>query len=76
MAGDRNISANFCNKIAAALDVAPENVLKLAGILPGEPTSTKPGPVTAEILQIVENLSPEQRHQVLDYVRFLSQQNQ
>ena len=74
--GDMPPSADFCIRIATAFDEPPVKLLKLAGILPDEPALTESefGPVSREILQLVQNLPLEQRQQVLDYVRFLSQQ--
>ena len=73
LSGDMPASADFCIKVATALDVAPAHVLTLAGILPDETTPTSLGPVTLEILRLVESLPPEQRKEVLRYVQFLKQ---
>lgn len=72
--GDMPASCEFCIKIATAFDVAPAHVLTLAGFLPSEPTPANPGPVSAEILRLVETLPPEKRQQVLEYVRFILSQ--
>lgn len=75
--GDMPASADFCIKVALALDdVAPEYLLRLAGILPGEPTQITPGPITLELLAIVETLPPELRQQVLSYAKFIAGQQQ
>jgi transcriptional regulator with XRE-family HTH domain len=71
--GDMPASADFCIKIAIALDVAPEYILRLAGILPaGEPNPTTPGPVTQEITRLAETLPPETRQELLKYARYLA----
>ena len=70
--GDMPASADFCIKVATALDITPAYVLTLAGILPDEPTPASTGPITSEIMHLVENLPPEKRKQVLEYVRFIS----
>lgn len=67
-------SCEFCIKIAGALDVAPEYSLRLAGILPGEPSPISPSPTTLEIMQLAESLPPEQRQEALRYLRYLAQQ--
>lgn len=76
ISGAKPPSVNFCFKTAIALDVAPERLLRLAGILPGESAPTSPGPITVEIMAIVESLPPELRQQVLNYVKFLGSQQQ
>ncbi|GAB4446308.1 MAG: hypothetical protein Kow0031_28960 [Anaerolineae bacterium] len=74
LSGDMPASADFCIKVATALDIAPVYVLTLAGILPDEPVAASPGPVTLEIVRLVENLSPEQRQEALRYLRYLAQE--
>jgi transcriptional regulator with XRE-family HTH domain len=72
ISGDRKAGAEFCIKIATALDVSPEFVLRLAEILP--PSSSLEDSTAEEINEALKNLSADQRQQVLDYIRFLSQQ--
>lgn len=72
--GKRKPSVNFCNRVAKSLDVAPAYLLSLAGLLPGEPTPADPGPITSEILQIVEALPPEKRRQLLEYAKWFASQ--
>lgn len=70
LTGRQPPSANFCNRVAIALDVPPETVLRLAGILPGEPASTGThGPVTQELILLSENAPPDRRRFFLDIVR-------
>jgi len=70
--GDMPASADFCIRIASAFDVAPEYLLRLAGILPAA-APTSPGPVTVEIMRLAESLPPELRQQLFEYAQFLSQ---
>ncbi len=72
--GDMPVSCEFCIRVAAALDVAPAHVLTLAGILPDDVAPANPGPVSLEILRLIETLPPERRQQVLEYVRFILSQ--
>ena len=73
LSGSTLPSIEFCVKIAIAFDIPPAQVLHLAGILPNEPAPASPGPVTAAIMRLVEQLPPEDRQQVLEYVQFVLQ---
>jgi transcriptional regulator with XRE-family HTH domain len=76
LSGERSPSANFCNKIAQALDVAPETVLRLAGILPpASPGQPSDDSTLQELVELARNLPPERRQQILEYVRFIYQQD-
>ena len=67
LAGDVPPSADFGIKIAHALGEAPEKVLRLAGILP----ASEDDPTLTQIVDIMRNLSPEQRRQVVEFAKFL-----
>jgi transcriptional regulator with XRE-family HTH domain len=74
LSGERKPSANFCNKVAQALEVSPEMLLRLAGILPpAAPGSPADNSTLQELIELARNLSPEEQQQSLDYVRFLYQ---
>lgn len=60
LAGDVTPSADFCIKVANALEVLPEKILRLAGILPSPPASEDDSTI-AEIVDIVKTLSLPQR---------------
>jgi transcriptional regulator with XRE-family HTH domain len=75
LSGDMPASPDFCIKVARALDVSPVYVMQLAGILPGEPTLTDDSPIAREIVQLIQDMPPERRQQVLEYVRFIYQQD-
>ena len=66
-------SSDFCIKIAAALDVSPIGLLQLAGILPEmpDPTGSDLGPITSEILELIQDMPPDAKRQVLDFIRFI-----
>lgn len=65
-------SCEFCIKTANALDVAPETVLKLAGILPpGPPASPIDSSTLQALVELARTLPPEQQEQLLAYCRFL-----
>lgn len=70
LSGDVPPSADFCIKVAQALGEAPEKVLRMAGILP---PALEDDPTLAEIQDLVRNLPPSQRKDVLRYIRFLFQ---
>jgi len=73
--GDMPPSCEFCIKVAIALDVSPEYVLRLASILPGEPTGADDSPIVQEIAGIAANLPLERRKELLKYARYLAQDN-
>ncbi|MCL4299477.1 MAG: helix-turn-helix domain-containing protein [Anaerolineae bacterium] len=72
LSGERNASINFCHKIAAVLGEPPEKILRLAGILPSSPTPEE-DPTLTELQDLIRNLPPAKRREVLRYVRFLYQ---
>ena len=66
------VSADFCIKVAQTLDVQPEMVLRLGGILPPtSPASPSDDKTLQELVELARNLEPEDKQQVLDYIRFL-----
>lgn len=67
--GDMPPSADFCIKVAQALGESPEKLLRLAGILP----SASEDDTLQELIELARSLPPEDRQQLLDYVRFLYQ---
>ena len=68
IAGTRVPGCDFCVKVAMALEVSPVSVMIEAGILP--PQATDDDPVIAEIIESTRLLPPDQRRDVLDYIRF------
>src|SRR5688572_148866 len=70
LSGERNVSADFCIRVAQALEEAPEKLLRLAGILP---TALEDDPTLAEIQDLVRHLPPSQRKEALRYLRYLYQ---
>jgi len=74
IAGERSASADFCVKVAVALNSSPESVLRLAGILPPAPPASPTDDSTLqELVELARTLSPDDRQQILDYVRFIMQ---
>lgn len=74
LSGDMSASADFCIKIAQALEEAPETVLRLADILPQ--SLTEDASTLEEINDILHNLTPEKRKEALRYIRYLYQTKQ
>lgn len=68
ISGDRNAGADFCVKIAHALNESPEKVLRLAGILPTSPASEDD--TLQELIELARSLPPEDQKEVLEYIRF------
>lgn len=73
LSGDMSPSADFCIKIAQALEVSPEYLLRLAEILPPE-MNISDDATTQEITELLKHLTPEQRQEALNYIKYLSQQ--
>ena len=73
LAGRHSPSVNFCVKVAQVFDVSPIYLLQLADILPDTPdlTGSDLGPITNEILELIQDMSPDAKRQVLDFIRFL-----
>lgn len=72
LSGDMHPSADFCIKVAQALDESPEKVLRLAGILhtsPASDTST-----LQELIELARSLPPEEQEELLKYARYRYQQ--
>jgi transcriptional regulator with XRE-family HTH domain len=76
MSGEVSPSAEFCIKIAQALDESPEIVLRLAGILPPAlPALPSDPPALQEMVELARRLTPEQLREALNYIRYLYQAN-
>lgn len=69
VSGRNNPKAETCVAIARAFDLPPETVLMAADLLPEIPP---PGqdPTFTEILNVVKNMNPEERAELLDYALF------
>jgi transcriptional regulator with XRE-family HTH domain len=75
LSGNRNAGAEFCIKIARALEQTPEKLLRLAEILPPLP-SEENDPTLRKLFDTLRNMSSEQRKEVLRYARYLYQSGQ
>ena len=69
LSGERRPGCDFCVKIAAALDLSPVLVLIKAGIL--SPQSPDDDPALTELSELIRSLSPDQRLEVIRYIKFL-----
>lgn len=67
--GNRNPGPEVTLSIAKALGEPADKVFRLAGILPRLPGS-EDDQVIKEIMDILKNMPPEDRQDVLDYARF------
>lgn len=56
--GQRGITADFCSAIAMALDVSPDYVMRLAGLLPSMPPAVEN---EHELLMIYRQLNADHR---------------
>lgn len=71
LSGKRKATVDFYKKVAEALGEAPETVLREAGILASEDD-----PVFKEAVDMLRNLTPEQRQEAVRYIRYLYQNRQ
>ncbi|GIK37602.1 MAG: hypothetical protein BroJett011_14350 [Chloroflexota bacterium] len=69
ISGERKASAEICVKLALALGESPEKVLRLAGILPPLPGGENEQTIK-EVVDILKNMPPEDRQDVLDFARY------
>jgi transcriptional regulator with XRE-family HTH domain len=70
--GKQTPTISFYHKTAQALSIPPETVLQVAGILsPVPPADPDDDSTLREIVELTRNMSPEDRQQILDYVRFV-----
>lgn len=67
-AGDKKAGWDFCKAIAKPLDESPEQVFRMAGLLPQLPSSEN-GPILNEIVEIVKQLPEEEKEDVRDYAK-------
>ena len=75
ISGDRKAGCDFLIKVALALEISPEYLLRLADILP--PSSPSPDDATTqELIELARSLSPENREELLQYARFRYLQEQ
>ena len=66
LSGKSNPGLEFCNGVASAFGIPPENVLRRAGLLPSVPEET----ITArELIFHFNLLDDEDQAEILEYVR-------
>lgn len=67
--GDRRAGPDMANAIALGLGLPPDLVFRRAGLLPPQPGPER-DPTLQELLEIMRNLSPDERREVVDYALF------
>lgn len=67
--GERNPSSTFCIKVAEALEEPPEKLLRMARVLP----QVLEDKVLAELLDMLRNMTPDQRNEMLRYAKYIYQ---
>jgi transcriptional regulator with XRE-family HTH domain len=67
--GNREVGAKVAKAIADALDLSPEYVFRRAGLLPDTPGPER-DPTFQEILEIMRNMTEEERREIVDYALF------
>lgn len=68
LTGQQSPTWEFCYRVAQALKEPPEKVFRLAGLLPLAPPERDP--LAQEIQDILKQLAPEDRKDLLDYARY------
>lgn len=68
---ERMPGPSTCNAIAEALQLPPQVVYQVAGLMPSSPDYDE---VIEEIKYLSEKVSKEKRKQILEYIRFISSQ--
>jgi transcriptional regulator with XRE-family HTH domain len=71
--GDRNPGPELCLGLAKAFNYPPESVFRKAGLLPPEPSETGR---LRRLLWMINQLSPERRQLLEEYLTFLLQQDE
>lgn len=61
-------TANFCIKIAPALDIPPQKVLELAGHIPERPN---PDPLHERIIAMFDRLNEDNQERAIELLRLL-----
>ena len=67
--GNREVGVKVALAIADALDLPPDLVFRQAGLLPPQ-SGPERDPTFQELLEVMRNLSPEDRRDVTDYALF------
>lgn len=75
LTGKRKPGANICVSIADALNISPERVFRIAGLLPVD-SEGEDDPATSEIYDLARRLSSRRREEALNYIRYLHQIDQ
>lgn len=70
LSGKNNPSPEFCNGLATALAVPPEDVFRRAGLLPSLPAPIEDMNLT-ELRDVMKYLQPRERRQILEYAMML-----
>lgn len=73
ISGQRKPGCEFCIKVAQALELSPVLILVKAGILPTSPGADD-SPIIQEIVELSRSLSPADQTHLLEYIRFMYQQ--
>jgi transcriptional regulator with XRE-family HTH domain len=69
LTGSRNVGVDMANAIALGLGLPPDLVFRRAGLLPPQPGPER-DPTLQELIEIMRNLSPDERREVVDYALF------
>jgi transcriptional regulator with XRE-family HTH domain len=67
--GDRRAGPEVCLAIAKALNIPADSVFRRAGLLPELP-GTDRDPTLQETMDVMKNMTPEERLEVLQYALF------
>jgi len=66
--GERGAGFDVCSGIARALELPPEEIYRLAGLLPRLEAGTEADPTIQAVLDRLKYLTPEERQEALNLV--------
>jgi transcriptional regulator with XRE-family HTH domain len=69
VSGERGAGPELCRAIAHAFEMPEEKVFRIAGLLSQLPAPEEDFPFT-EVLDLMKNLPPDERLEILQYVRW------
>lgn len=77
LSGKSSAGWDSCARISEAFSIDPMAVFQIAGLLPETPDKphSTGDPVISEIMALLDNMTPERRQNVLEYVSFLYQRD-
>jgi transcriptional regulator with XRE-family HTH domain len=73
LSGERNVTFDFCASIAKALGKLPEDLFRMAGLLP--PLPEPEDELLSQVTDAFNRLPPDKRREVLDFALWQLRRN-